>query len=312
MPRIFKIGIGRGVGRDSKPSSEEVALLSKLNIDPSAIMLDKPGEYGTSCRLALPDDPNFTVEVGNSVTTISYKGISVIHIDEKHTRLDVKIKFRVSEKNIKQLEQEDKLPKPDPNIQKNVHEYQKTWDREEEDRSLERDFTNVCSQYINKLESKLKKYAIEQREDKMITSLSDHRVYYNHNMVTNYNNPTDKNPLDLIAWQKLQIVKDAQGELLKTERNPSENIKACLDKLQKPRNVDILKLRRDSWLMTSAKVVSTLGLILIYRALMGDKVTQGIRNASMFAKKYEHLQSSKNKDSEDKDLGAQDAPANMK
>ena len=77
-------------------------------------------------------------------------------------------------------------------------------------------------------------------------------------------------------------------------------MKACLDKLKEPENVAILVQRRDSWLIAGAKVVGTLGVVLIYRALMGDQVTRGIINVNLFSEKYKKL-----KDSEDKDLGAQ-------
>ena len=289
--REFRIG----VGRDSKPSSDQVALLSKLNIDPSAFTLDEPSQYGRWSRLMLPDDPDFTVEQTGreiSTTTISYKGVSVFSINEKHALWDNWVYFSVSEENINKLEQEGKLPEPASNVQKNVHEYQKTRDREEQYRLLEREFDHTCFEYVDKLKGDLKKYAIVRRDVGLISG---------------YNKPSAENPLDLLAWQKLQIVEAAKKELSNTSRSPSENMSACLDKLKEPGNVAILVQRRDSWLMAGAKVVGTLGTILIYRAMMGDQVTKGIKNTNLLAERYHKL-----KDSEDKGLGSQASPSSPK
>ncbi len=148
MPRSLIIG----KGRDSKPSYEQIVLLGKLNIDPSAVALDEAGQRW--CRLALPDDPNFTVEkTGGEISTetISYNGLSVISITMKHAIWDESVHFRVFEENIKILEQKGQLPEPAPSVQKNVHEYQKTWDREEQYRLLEREFDQTCFEYVEKL-----------------------------------------------------------------------------------------------------------------------------------------------------------------
>ena len=67
--------------------------------------------------------------------------------------------------------------------------------------------------------------------------------------------------------------------------------------LTKQEHIDILSQRRDSCLMSAAKIVSTFGTILIYRWLMGDKVTEGARNEKFITAKYKKLLQSTMQDS---------------
>jgi hypothetical protein len=139
--------------------------------------------------------------------------------------------------------------------------------------TMVKNYLHICEEYLEKLSKDLKKY--EQIQD---------------NGTTSYNEPTDKESLDYLAWKKYQIVNEAILELKNNSRNPQENIEACINHLKKSDNVTILSKRRDSWLMGAAKIAFSIGTISIYRYLMGNKVTQGIRNVSMFEEKYNKMQ----------------------
>ena len=65
--------------------------------------------------------------------------------------------------------------------------------------------------------------------------------------------------------------------------------KNCLRILKAENNKTVLSQHRDSWLVATAKTVCTLGLIYLYRALMGCEVTHGIQLVTMFAKQSQEL-----------------------
>jgi hypothetical protein len=259
--------------------------LGKLNIDPfeSIVFEDSLGAYVHANGsypirkyfLRLPKDENFTVvekeTQSGTTTTISYKNEEVIEISSQQQRYGLPAySYHVNEENIKKLEQTEQLPKPDPTVQKNVAECYKL----QQYKTLVREFNTVLFNYQKKLRGDLKKYrnwgATPFEFDE-------------------FKEPGAKNSLDHLAWHKLKIITDAQQALSDKSRDAFANIEACLAVLQKPENVNILKQRRDSWLVSSAKIALSLGTILIYRYLMGDQVTQGIRNFNMFEKKNKKM-----------------------
>jgi hypothetical protein len=273
-----------GQGRNSRPSVKAVTFLSKLNIPASNIRLDKYSSYGRTCRFDLPENQGFeivTKQQGDiTYTSIKYQGVFVVSMMHKFACAGLgfyeEYDFSVNYENINQLENEGKLPVQSSEVKVSLKKYEKEKQYEE----MEREYLQVCQKYGDKLDKDLKEF-----------SYSEYGIRKHHE-------PTDKTSLDYLAWQKYKIVEAAYLELKKSERTPDENIAACIAKLKEPENVKILSKRRDTWLVGAAKIAFSFGTILIYRCLMGDQVTKGIRNVNLFAKKYQKMKDSENADVE--------------
>lgn len=271
-----------GKGRYSRPSVKDATFLSKLNIPASNIQLDEPGEFGRWCRFDLPENKDFTFETnirGDFMnTTIKYQDVSVVFISEKSVFTGLgfyeEYSFHVYYARISQLENDGKLPIQSPEIKVGLKKYEK----EKQYETMEKEYSRVCEEYIKKLQKDLKKFA-------------GRGTRYN---TETYQEPEDKTSLDHLAWQKYQIVQTAFSELKNSKRSPDQNIAACIAELKKPENVEILSKRRDTWFIGTAKIAFSLGTILIYRCLMGNQVTQGIKNVNFFAKGYQKMKDSEN------------------
>lgn len=90
-----------------------------------------------------------------------------------------------------------------------------------------------------------------------------------------------------LTQKKFNIVRAAHQELTNPQRFSLGNIQACLNILTKEDNRAILSKRRDTWLANGLKIIATLGIVLIYRALKGEKVTEGGRIVHSFKSQLE-------------------------
>lgn len=144
------------------------------------------------------------------------------------------------------------------------------------DESLQKimnEFRNISQKYLKKLEKDLYAYRQEREWPNKGTYI--------------FNEPDSSKTLVHLTWQKFKIVQKAIDKLNAPLESYPDRLRACQQHLTD--NISTLSQRRDSWLAASVKIATTLGTILIYRWLMGDKLTEGATNATRFAEKYKKL-----------------------
>lgn len=274
MQHLSELKIQPVLYLNARPNSEQIATLCNLNISVIPQPYGSSGNSGDQWVLQLHDSDLTTSEPINPYERhnreIKYLDKTIINL-----KLNLKFnhdlgKFDKPESPIFRLEIEENFHDFSKNYTKQIsQECLANYTKDVNDRrsyaSIQMKYSLILAEYENKLKNDLRRY--QTRNGALAAK------------------PGPKSPpVDQLTYKKWELVRKARTLLERNGNYHQDNIEQMIALLQK--NRETLKERRDSWLVDKIKIVGSLGSILLYRYLMGDEVTRGMKNLNSFIKDY--------------------------